>query len=89
MCPGKCWFFHTRDGNELAPMPPFVAAAGTPAELVTRLQAAFVAAARQEWFAPLAEPLLLEGFAAAAPEAFAVLLERDRAAQAAGYPLPA
>src|SRR5712664_1684212 len=22
MCPGKCWFFHTRDGNELPPMPP-------------------------------------------------------------------
>src|SRR6516164_661840 len=21
-CPGKCWFFHTRDGNELPPMPP-------------------------------------------------------------------
>src|SRR6266478_2579733 len=22
MCPGKCWFFHTREGNELPPMPP-------------------------------------------------------------------
>ena len=22
MCPGKCWPFQTRDGNELAPMPP-------------------------------------------------------------------
>jgi ABC-type phosphate/phosphonate transport system substrate-binding protein len=75
--------------TELAPMPALVAARGTPAELIGRLRAAFVAAAGQEWFAPLAEPLLLEGFAAATPETFAVLLERDRAAQAAGYPLPA
>src|SRR5271166_2294036 len=22
MCPGKCWFFHTRDGKEDPPMPP-------------------------------------------------------------------
>src|SRR6202158_2647039 len=22
MCPGKCWFFHTREGKELPPMPP-------------------------------------------------------------------
>jgi ABC-type phosphate/phosphonate transport system substrate-binding protein len=75
--------------TELAPMPAFVAAAGTAAELITRLQAAFVAAAGQEWFPPFADQLLLAGFAAVAPEDFAVLLERDRAARAAGYPLPA
>src|SRR5262249_16826794 len=22
MCPGKCWFFQTREGNELPPIPP-------------------------------------------------------------------
>src|SRR5256885_12906277 len=22
MCPGKCWFFQTREGKELPPMPP-------------------------------------------------------------------
>jgi len=75
--------------TELAPMPAFVAAAGTPAELIGRLQAAFVAAAGREWFAPLAEPLLLEGFAAVTPQTFAVLRERDREACAAGYPVPA
>jgi ABC-type phosphate/phosphonate transport system substrate-binding protein len=73
----------------LAPMPAFVAAAGTPAELTARLQAAFVAAAGKDWFAPLGEQLLIEGFAPVAPQTFEVLLERDRAATAAGFPLPA
>jgi ABC-type phosphate/phosphonate transport system substrate-binding protein len=73
----------------LAPMPAFVAATGTARELIARLQAAFVAAAGQEWFPPLADQLLLAGFAAVTPDDFSVLLERDRAARAAGYPLPA
>jgi ABC-type phosphate/phosphonate transport system substrate-binding protein len=72
-----------------APMPAFVAAAGTPADVVARLRTAFTAAASRPWFAPLAEPLMLEGFAAVGVETFAPLLEWDRAAQAAGYPLPA
>jgi ABC-type phosphate/phosphonate transport system substrate-binding protein len=72
-----------------APMPAFVAAAGTPADVVARLRTAFTAAATRPWFAPLAEPLMLEGFAAVGVETFAPLLEWDRAAQAAGYPLPA
>ncbi|HYB34051.1 MAG TPA: PhnD/SsuA/transferrin family substrate-binding protein [Steroidobacteraceae bacterium] len=73
----------------LAPIPAFVAAADAPAELIARLQAAFVGAASQEWFAPLADQLLLEGFAAVSPDSFTVLLEQERAARAAGYPLPA
>jgi len=73
----------------LAPIPAFVAAADAPAELIARLQAAFVGAASQAWFAPLADQLLLEGFAAVSPDSFTVLLEQERAARAAGYPLPA
>jgi ABC-type phosphate/phosphonate transport system substrate-binding protein len=72
-----------------APIPAFVAAAGTPADVVARLRTAFTAAATRPWFTPLAEPLMLEGFAAVGAETFAPLLEWDREAKAAGYPLPA
>lgn len=73
----------------LTPMPPFVAAAGMPGELIERLRAAFIAAASRPWFAALREPLRLEGFAPAEPAAFAALLQWDREARAAGYELPA
>jgi len=79
----------TLASTETAPMPAFVAAAGAPPELVGRLREAFAGAAAQSWFAPLAEPLLLEGFAAVARESFAPLLEWDAEARAAGYALPA
>ena len=73
----------------LAPMPALVASATAPAELVARLRAAFLAAAAAPWFAPLAEPLLLEGFAEVHDGTFALLREWDRAAKAAGYAQPA
>lgn len=72
-----------------APMPAFVAAAGTPREVVSGLRAAFVAARERPWFAALAEGLLLEGFAPASVASFAPLLEWDREAREAGYALPA
>jgi hypothetical protein len=70
-------------------MPAFVAAAGTPAEMLARLRAAFVAASGKEWFRPLADLLLLDGFAEATGGSFATLLEWDRAARAAGFERPA
>jgi len=73
----------------LAPTPAFVAASGTPAATIERLQGAFAAAASREWFAPLGEQLLLDGFAAVAVDTFAPLLEWDRAARQADYPQPA
>ncbi len=73
----------------LTPMPAFVAAAGTPADLVARLRSAFTGAARRPWFARLAEPLLLEGFAEASEGAYASLLDWDSEARAAGFELPA
>ena len=75
--------------TESAPIPAFVAAAGAPPELVTRLRAAFVGAAGQGWFARHAEPLLLEGFAAASTAQYATTLAWDQDAKAAGYDLPA
>lgn len=73
----------------LAPMPAFVAAAGLPAAAVDRLRAAFISAAGRPWFAPLADALLLEGFAAAERETFDLALAWDREARAEGYAEPA
>ena len=75
--------------TETAPMPAFVAAAGMSPDTVARLRAAFVAASGQDWFRPLGELLLLEGFAEVSEQSFAPLLEWDRAARAAGFARPA
>ena len=87
--PGLTRGIRTLASTETAPMPAFVAAAGAPAELVRRLRAAFTGAATRAWFAALAEPLLLEGFAGVSRESFAPLLEWDAEAREAGYALPA
>lgn len=73
----------------LTPMPPFVASAGAQAQLVQRLRAAFAAAHREAWFAPLGQILLLDGFEVASAAAFGELLEWDQAAREAGYEVPA
>jgi ABC-type phosphate/phosphonate transport system substrate-binding protein len=73
----------------LTPMPAFVAAPSLPAAAVAALRAAFVGARSRPWFAALAEPLLLEGFASVAREDYRELLEWDRQARAAGYEIPA
>jgi len=75
--------------TEMAPMPAFVAAAGAPADMIGRLREAFLAAGTRDWFGPLAEPLLLEGFAEVSQESFAPLLQWERAAKAAGFDRPA
>ena len=75
--------------TEVAPMPAFVAAAGAPADMIGRLRGALLTAHRADWFAPLAEPLLLEGFAEVSGESFAPLLQWERAAKAAGFDRPA
>ena len=73
----------------LTPIPAFVAARDAPAQMVERLRASFVGAAAQTWFRPFGEALLLDGFAPVREDFYAPLLEWDRQAQAAGYPLPA
>jgi ABC-type phosphate/phosphonate transport system substrate-binding protein len=73
----------------LTPMPAFVSAARVPDELVARLRGAFLDAQRRPWFAPLADILLLEGFASTSNASYEGLLQWDREAQAAGYALPA
>ena len=75
--------------TEIAPMPAFVAAAGTSPELIAQLRAAFTAASGRSWFGPLAEGLLLCGFAEVSEEAFNPLLRWHEDALAAGYAQPA
>src|SRR6516162_8252443 len=75
--------------TEVAPMPAFVAAASAPPDMIGRLRSSFLAARGQSWFAPLAEPLLLEGFAEVGEESYAPLLQWERAAKAAGFDRPA
>lgn len=87
--PQLCKDVRVLTSTALAPMPAFVAAAEVPQSLVTRLRAAFTSAARRPWFAELAAPLMLAGFAAAGRAEFDVALQWDREARAAGYGLPA
>jgi ABC-type phosphate/phosphonate transport system substrate-binding protein len=75
--------------TDVAPMPAFVAAASAPEDMIGRLRDAFMAARGQDWFGALAEPLMLEGFAAVSEESFAPLLRWERAAKAAGFERPA
>jgi ABC-type phosphate/phosphonate transport system substrate-binding protein len=77
------------DSTPLTPIPPFVAAAGAPPDMVARLRAAFSGAAARPWFPEFAEPLRLEGFAQATEASFASLLEWDREAREAGFERPA
>ena len=77
------------DSTELAPIPAFVASADVPRDVVERLRAAFVGARKEIWFTPIAEQLLLDGFASVTGADYAPLLAWDREAKAAGYPLPA
>jgi ABC-type phosphate/phosphonate transport system substrate-binding protein len=79
----------TLASTPLTPMPAFVAAPGLPADAVARLRSAFVRAASRAWFRPLADVLLIEGFAQVDREAYAMLLDWDREAQAAGFAEPA
>lgn len=87
--PEVCEGVRVLASTALAPMPAFVAAADFPASAVARLRAAFTGAAMRPWFAELADPLMLEGFAQAAPAVFDTTLEWDREAIAAGYAEPA
>lgn len=87
--PQVCEGVRVLSSTALAPMPAFVAAAGVPASVVARLRAAFTSAATRPWFAELADPLMLEGFAEANLAGFDAPLQWDREAVAAGYEKPA
>ena len=77
------------DSTVLAPSPAFVAAVGAPSQMVARLRAAFVSASTRPWFDSFRELLQLDGFEAVTEASYAMLLDWDRAAKAAGYAEPA
>jgi ABC-type phosphate/phosphonate transport system substrate-binding protein len=86
--PGLVADIRVLESTELAPIPALVAAASMPADSLARLRRAFVNARQAPWFASLAKPLAITGFAAVTHVDFALTLEWDREALAAGYPLP-
>ena len=77
------------DATETSTMPAFVTAAATPPAVVAALRGAFAEASCRSWFAELADALLIDGFAPVDASDYARTLAWDRAAKAAGYPLPA
>jgi ABC-type phosphate/phosphonate transport system substrate-binding protein len=77
------------ESTAATPMPAFVAAAGAPAQMISRLREAFVAAQTRPWFAGFAESLRLDGFAAVDASWYQLMLDWDQAARLAGYELPA
>jgi ABC-type phosphate/phosphonate transport system substrate-binding protein len=87
--PQLCNGVRVLSSTALAPMPPFIASIDVPGEVVRRLRAAFTGASARPWFAELADPLMLEGFAPASRAQFDLALEWERQAKAAGYEVPA
>lgn len=71
-----------------APMPAFVAAPDMAAADIARLRQAFVDAHTRPWFDAFREKLLITGFAHVTRETFDETMAWDRAAKAAGYPVP-
>jgi ABC-type phosphate/phosphonate transport system substrate-binding protein len=75
--------------TEVAPMPAFVAAPGSPARDVEALRSAFGDAHARPWFAPVADALLLDGFAKVTSADFETTLAWDSEAKAHDYRYPA
>jgi ABC-type phosphate/phosphonate transport system substrate-binding protein len=71
------------------PIPPLVASPDCDDATVARLRDALLDSGRRPELAKLRDTLLLQGFAAVEPRAYAVTVERERSAIAAGYPMPA
>jgi ABC-type phosphate/phosphonate transport system substrate-binding protein len=69
-----------------APSAPLVASPSVPAEARGRLTAALLEVDQAPDMKPTLEDLLLTRFVPTRPEDFRVFLERQRAAEAAGYP---
>ncbi len=87
--PHFCEGVRVLSSTALAPMPAFVAAADVPEDVVARLRGALTSAASRSWFAELADPLMIEGFAQTRRGVFDLALEWDAQARAADYPEPA
>ena len=76
------------ESTDVAPLPAFVASASMPPDMLAGLRQAFVDAAQAPWFAALARPLAISGFAAVTLADYATTLHWEKAAVVAGYLLP-
>jgi len=76
------------ESTGLTPVPALVAAPAFPAEAAARLRAALLASATRPWFAALAAPLQLAGFAPMEQRDYDVMLAWDHAAREAAYEAP-
>jgi ABC-type phosphate/phosphonate transport system substrate-binding protein len=77
------------ESTQTAPMPAFVASPALPAPEVEALRAAFAAASTRNWFPPLRDTMLIEGFAPVTRESFAQTMAWHDEALAAEYTEPA
>ncbi|HVS56501.1 MAG TPA: PhnD/SsuA/transferrin family substrate-binding protein [Casimicrobiaceae bacterium] len=68
------------------PLPPLVAAAGTPRETLLRLRGALLAVAAAEELADAREALVIEGFTAVDRANYRVLIDAAHEADRLGYP---
>jgi ABC-type phosphate/phosphonate transport system substrate-binding protein len=73
----------------MAPTPALVAAATVPQDTVERLRTALLGATDRPWFDPYGDLLQLDGFAAVTQSSYALMLDWEREAKAAGYDQPA
>ena len=77
------------ESTATAPIPAFVASPAVARDIIDRLATSFDSAVHQKWFHPLADAILIRGFAACALEDFDIIRSREDEAVRAGYPLPA
>jgi ABC-type phosphate/phosphonate transport system substrate-binding protein len=77
------------ESTDTVPMPAFVAAPTLPESDFAALRQAFVQARTRAWFPPLADALLLDGFAAVTLDSFAKTRAWHDEALQAGYAVPA
>jgi ABC-type phosphate/phosphonate transport system substrate-binding protein len=80
----------TIESTATAPIPAFVASPAVPREVVDHLVIGFQSAHSRQWFRPIADALLIDGFAPVRGiDAFSAILARARQAEDAHYLSPA
>lgn len=79
----------TVESTPMTPIPPLIASPAIPSGVVERLRSALTSCAREPKVAPFLETLLIERFAPARSDDYAMLLAHARDADEGGIPRPA
>ena len=77
------------ESTATAPIPAFAANPAVPHEIIDRLADSFASARHRTWFRPLADAVMIDGFAVPVPDEVDVMRVRHQEAIDAGYALPA